>query len=821
MAGELSVIDGLIRDHFVIEGKLFSTCLADLHKAIDRYSHAPVTLWILRHPLPLDSEETEAYISRIDKIQTLRPRVVSILSYGIDGSGTVFAAIPPLDGYPLISGNIELLERERRFTSCVELIERFHSAGIVCGDLTTQSFWVGRSGQVIFTCPLGLPAIWQDVADPIRIGNFLPYLAPEIKEGEAPTFSSDVFSLGVLGYFLLSGEFPIDRESEERGVHLVRPLKRVMTVAPPIWGDTLLLRCLEYDPGERPKSAAELRDAILEVKKQTYLAQLAPAKLGAELAAAKEDKVRDQEATMTTGPSVKPISTVVQEGSEEAPKWYERYPQSVLIGAGAGAVLLVALFCWLVFSLLSQSQPAQMPHQSESQSVAGRPVGENESQIRQAVSLIGEQEPSSLDLKKHFDEIAASNDPVAQEELISGVLHPASALARAYAEKAIIDRSARLGFKRTSEQVRAWLQALPSGNLPESYEAILRLVDPTLPMPRRVEYLKKAFPTASNDVTRITAALAFDTSDFVTLRPVLAEFLQKTRGVTITDTMTLIDMVFLAPDLTSLFGKDALAQVDKLSSEEILGLINTLADSQDSHVKSLVQEAQKRQLFSPIRSLFATLVVQSIDLTPDTIRSLVHAMTGTFSASDVKGFGSWYSVDTERTLLALCVDLKDPALVTSVFDVLAARALSIPPTPVMVPWIKDKAWERRAEFARLLGIMALSETLPEETRSEVLSAIDANINNQSFIDMLLDSAPPFVLRYIIDKHSGHIGPSQAYNLLANPDKQIRMVAVALLKGNNDVGAIQLIINRFDVETDPDVKKTYADTFWFIQRRMTQ
>jgi len=94
-------------------------------------------------------------------------------------------------------------------------------------------------------------------------------MAPEsIKDSGRSDPRSDIYSVGALGYYLLTGEFVFDSES----VHEL--CEKHLKVAPPPPGrrttnpisaplESIILRCLEKDPALRPQSAPELRALLL------------------------------------------------------------------------------------------------------------------------------------------------------------------------------------------------------------------------------------------------------------------------------------------------------------------------------------------------------------------------------------------------------------------------------------------------------------------------------------------------------------------------------------------------------------------------------
>jgi serine/threonine-protein kinase len=96
------------------------------------------------------------------------------------------------------------------------------------------------------------------------------YMSPEQFEGLVISARADVFSLGAVLYYLMTGEPPYRGPTLAaiRSAHF-RPVDPPSLLSPfpiPLDLETVVLRCLERDPSERYASASELDDAFASVE---------------------------------------------------------------------------------------------------------------------------------------------------------------------------------------------------------------------------------------------------------------------------------------------------------------------------------------------------------------------------------------------------------------------------------------------------------------------------------------------------------------------------------------------------------------------------
>ena len=88
-----------------------------------------------------------------------------------------------------------------------------HRAGFIHRDLKAQNVMREAGGRIVLM-DFGAAAVMSTGSHPVPDLKGTPlYLAPEVLQGDAPSEKSDLYSLGVLLYYLVSGEFPVQGRS--------------------------------------------------------------------------------------------------------------------------------------------------------------------------------------------------------------------------------------------------------------------------------------------------------------------------------------------------------------------------------------------------------------------------------------------------------------------------------------------------------------------------------------------------------------------------------------------------------------------------------
>tara|TARA_B100001750_G_scaffold147040_2_gene117517 strand:+ start:78 stop:1358 length:1281 start_codon:yes stop_codon:yes gene_type:complete len=149
-----------------------------------------------------------------------------------------------------------------------------HEAGIIHGDVKPANVLLGPAFQVAVT-DFGLfRAMGGEQEEGMVVGT-PAYIAPEIVRGTVLRAEprSDLYSLGVLAYQMLTGHLPVlirthsdmFRAHREEGV--ITPASQLRSDLPPTF-DAPLAMAMQRDPERRPASIEEFRRALLTARQQ-------------------------------------------------------------------------------------------------------------------------------------------------------------------------------------------------------------------------------------------------------------------------------------------------------------------------------------------------------------------------------------------------------------------------------------------------------------------------------------------------------------------------------------------------------------------------
>ena len=209
----------------------------------------------------------------------IHENVVTTLDYGFTTSGQSFVLMEYIDGYGLdllinqknqtfVENRLDLLRQMGRAVQAV------HDAGFIHRDICPRNFITNRNIDHIKLIDFGLTVPDQpEFRQPGNRTGTPQYMAPEIVRRRATDLRVDVFAYGVTAYRMLSFEHPWG-STDTTGVgalaHDNRQPNDLLTLRPDLNPHlaAAIHRCIEPDPGKRPKSIKHFLALIKDIPRE-------------------------------------------------------------------------------------------------------------------------------------------------------------------------------------------------------------------------------------------------------------------------------------------------------------------------------------------------------------------------------------------------------------------------------------------------------------------------------------------------------------------------------------------------------------------------
>jgi serine/threonine-protein kinase len=262
-----TLIDRIFDRRYVIKRKLGSGGMADVYLAEDQELGRRVALKLLDDRHAADEQFVERFRREAQSAAGLNhPNIVSIFDRGL-AEGTYYIAMEYLDGRTLK----ELLVRNgptpvpiaidyaRQILSALSFA---HRNGIVHRDIKPHNIVVGGDGRLKVT-DFGIAR--SGTSQMTEVGSIVgtaQYLSPEQARGAPVDPRSDLYSLGVVLYEMLTGTVPFsgDTPVEIAMKHLSQVPKPPSEIRPEVPHDldAVVMRALAKDPAQRYGSAEEM-----------------------------------------------------------------------------------------------------------------------------------------------------------------------------------------------------------------------------------------------------------------------------------------------------------------------------------------------------------------------------------------------------------------------------------------------------------------------------------------------------------------------------------------------------------------------------------
>ncbi|WP_217443616.1 protein kinase [Myxococcus sp. CA051A] len=262
----------VVTGRYRVEGLLGEGGMGRIWLAEDLHEKRRVALKEMQVPAGLTAGKTEELVLMfrheffaMKKLQ--HPGTLKVFDWGMTEAGNRFITMEVVDGQDLSTlareAPLDTRTLYRVLLQMAQVLAFIHSRLYVHCDIKASNVRITRSGAVKLMDfgvmhQLGTPS-------PGKLKGTLEYLAPEWQRGASIDGRADLYSLGVMAYYLVTRRLPFKRNTPAALLadHLTRPPPRPSTLCPvdPQLEEIILL-LLAKDPRERFQDASELMEAL-------------------------------------------------------------------------------------------------------------------------------------------------------------------------------------------------------------------------------------------------------------------------------------------------------------------------------------------------------------------------------------------------------------------------------------------------------------------------------------------------------------------------------------------------------------------------------
>ena len=249
--------------------------MAEVYLAHDRLLDRQVAVKALNDELARDPQFVERFHREARAAARLsHPNIVSLHDYGATDDA-YFIVMEFIDGRTVgdlveAQGPMDPVRVAEIASDVASALERAHRAGLVHRDVSAGNVMISATGETKVT-DFGIARIMdehdqQTTAGARAVFGTAAYISPEQAQGLVVDERTDLYSLGVVMFEMLTGRPPFIAENSLAlaSQHVLNepPRPSVVNGSVPPQLDAIVLRALSKRPEERFESAAELREEL-------------------------------------------------------------------------------------------------------------------------------------------------------------------------------------------------------------------------------------------------------------------------------------------------------------------------------------------------------------------------------------------------------------------------------------------------------------------------------------------------------------------------------------------------------------------------------
>ncbi len=271
----------ILNERYKLLERLGTGGMAVVYRAHDQRLDRYVAIKLLRETYSPDPAFQERFRQEARAAANLsHPNIVTVHDFGYD-KGRLYIVMEHVPGTDLKSylkqkGHFSVRDTLALMIQACAGVGYAHRAGIVHCDIKSQNFIITpdrRLKVTDFGIARALASIHPEEKSDVVWGS-PQYFSPEQAAGVAPSPASDVYSLGVVAYEMLTGQLPFQAANAEELARMHRedpppPPSRYNPSIPPTL-ELVILKVLSKEPSARYRTADQFGRILVSVQNELY-----------------------------------------------------------------------------------------------------------------------------------------------------------------------------------------------------------------------------------------------------------------------------------------------------------------------------------------------------------------------------------------------------------------------------------------------------------------------------------------------------------------------------------------------------------------------
>lgn len=266
-----------IKDRYFIEKELGEGGMSEVYLARDRtFNDRAVVMKFLGRDLLENSYARQKFTQESEALSRIHhAHVVQVWDKG-ELDGWPYFVMEFVEGETLraliTSEGMNLEQAATILRQVGAALEAAHQQGICHRDLKPENILLRHGTGDVVLIDFGIAKVTDSVAGPTTVhgqtAGTLMYMSPEQLRGESVTAASDIYSMAVIAYEVVTGRRPFNATSPARLAELQKKGVRIkpgrLREELSANAEAIMLRALSFDPGARHEHASEFGDSLAD-----------------------------------------------------------------------------------------------------------------------------------------------------------------------------------------------------------------------------------------------------------------------------------------------------------------------------------------------------------------------------------------------------------------------------------------------------------------------------------------------------------------------------------------------------------------------------